>query len=156
MEITAMESNLRIKGQIEIIVKGEDYEISHVFPNLITSFGLAFLAQLVADPLSFDYESYIAVGTGTTAPTEGDTALEAEVARGLAQRARLSGADSNKVQFQTIFGRGVVVGDITEAGIFDADAGGNMFNRSTFTAIPVTADQALLINWQIIFQNTTA
>ena len=156
MEILVMESKMQIKGIVEIIVKGDGYEIIHRHENLITSYGLAFLAQLVADPASFEYASFIAVGTGTTAPTENDTALEAEVARGDAQRTALTGADSNRVQYQTVFGRGEVVGDITEAGIFDAAAGGNMFNRSVFTAIPVTSDQALLINWQVIFQNTTA
>ena len=149
------EMKLQIKGTVTLTVIGDGYQISHTFSNLITSFGLAFLAQMVANPAGTTFDSFIAVGTGTTQPTEGDIVLEAELARVSATRKALTGGDSNQVEFQAVFGRGVVVGDVTEAGIFDASAGGNMFNRSVFTAVPVTVDQALLINWRVAFQNVT-
>ena len=151
-----METNLAIVGILTLTaIKPDGSKRTVTCKNLITKFGLSFLAALVTDPLSHDFVNHIAVGTGTTAPTEDDTSLEAELVRAESTRKQLSGDYSNICQFQAVFGRGAATGDLTEAGIFDDVAAGNMFNRSVFTAFTVGPDEALLADWRVSFQNVT-
>jgi len=89
----------------------------------------------------------MALGTGTTAPALGDTALGTEIDR----NALTSRTDNNNVV--TYIGNWAA-GDATnaaiaEAGIFNAGAAGTMLARATFTPINKTAGDTLQVTWTV-------
>lgn len=96
--------------------------------------------------------SYIALGTGTTAPTAGDTTLESESIRAAissrgkpaAKRVRLSGVLSADQ------GNGV---SYYENGAFNAITGGTMMNRNTHAAIVKTNAYELRIEIDMELSN---
>ena len=133
--------------EIKHIRNGE--VIDHrVLPNLITNAGKAQVAGLINGVVT-DYFDYIAIGTGTTAPSASDTALEGEVARGSADRSRVTTSVTNDTaQFVYTFTFDSSYA-ITESGVFDADSGGNMLCRQTFSEINVASGDSLQITWKV-------
>jgi hypothetical protein len=97
--------------------------------NTIVNGGKEIIAKLLNN-VSSDYFRNIAIGTGTTAATATDSALETQYATELAD---LSYEASYKARFYKLFtfGSGASA-DITEAGIFNS--GTVMLARTTFAA----------------------
>jgi len=104
--------------------------------------------------------SHMAVGTGSTAATDADAALEAqrgdrnpisnvtvtEVSDGTVQRIRVS--------LRAVFDFGDVNDPgvpLREAGVFTADAGGVMYNRVVFEPVTKTNAFRLTLFWDIDF-----
>jgi hypothetical protein len=137
----------RLKENWEIILRDK---ITHKIisreekTNLIVNDGLERVAKLL-NGVSSTYFRAIAIGTGTTAPTNSDTELEIEFTRSLAT---LSYEASYKTKFTHTFtfGSGVTE-DITEAGLFDSDiaSGSTMLARTTFSAKSVSSDIELIV-----------
>jgi hypothetical protein len=95
--------------------------------NAIVNDGLERVAKLINN-VNSTYFRGLAIGTGTNAVTNTDTALQTETDRALAT---LSYEASYKAKFNKtfIFGSGVSR-DISEAGIFDNEtSGGAMLSR---------------------------
>jgi len=92
-------------------------EESSVNDNIVTNVGLAELMRLVNnDPLLTATEWEIAVGTGTTTPVAGDTALANQVYRaGITNRARSGTSIAFKLFIDTTQANG---NTITEVGLF--------------------------------------
>jgi len=112
--------------------------------NSIVNDGLERVAKLINN-VNSTYFRALAIGTGTTAVTNSDTALETEYTRELAS---LSYEASYKAKFQKTFTFGTgTAEDITEAGIFDSASvtGSAMLARTVFSALPVTADVSLIV-----------
>ena len=81
--------------------------------------------------------SHSGVGTGTTAETPADTALETSVLRKARQEYTEGVSD---VVISLFIGSTEANGnDLTETGVFDAASGGNMMMRRTFPLIGKTA-----------------
>lgn len=81
--------------------------------------------------------SHIAWGTGTTDFDESDTALDSELVRNAYDSAT---ATDTVVEWTGIMTEAQGNGsDITEAGLFDASSGGNLFIRDTFPAVSKTS-----------------
>jgi len=90
--------------------------------------------------------THMAVGTSSTAPTAGDTALGGEVGRvALAS----STSASNVVTYTATFPAGTGTGALVEAGIFNAGASGTMLCRTTFSVVNKGAADAMSITWTI-------
>jgi len=97
---------------------------------------------------------YIGWGTGTTAPTAGDTVLETPGAE-----ARTAGASSRAttdVSNDTYQVQGVITcagsaKAITEVGLFDASADGNLFGRGTFSPINVSVGDSVQFTCKVKF-----
>lgn len=152
MEIDMMKlkSNLAIKGTLRLSVTHKDGSVdTFIHDNLLTTSGLAILAELLANTIASGIAN-IAAGSGTTAATENDVALESEYTRASVTINKLTGVDSNKVLYTAIFPLGGIVGGVTEAGMFTST---QLFNRAVFTAIPLLATDLLVINWTIEFKN---
>lgn len=121
--------------------------------NLIVTVGKNFLAAwLAASSQSTAFMQYIGLGTGTNAPTSGDTTLQTEFSGGGYSRGvgTLS-SSSNVFQNQAVFGPGNGTGAITEAGLFSATTSGTMFSRQTFSVINKMSGDTLTVTWQITF-----
>ena len=115
--------------------------------NLIVNTGLERIAKLINGVSSTDF-SYIAIGTGTTAPTSTDTSLETEVTRAIADGAGGSYEANYKAIFEKTFSFGS--GEsyaITEAGISDSAAasGETLLDRFTFSNKNVDVDTSLYV-----------
>jgi hypothetical protein len=114
---------------------------SQEFCNLIVNAGLTRVALLL-NGNSATYFRALAVGEGTTAAANGDTALETEVARATATLT--NGTYTAVFAYTFTFG-----GDyaITEAGIFDSatESGSTMLARTVFSAKNVSTTIQLIV-----------
>ena len=114
--------------------------------NLIVQVGKNYLAGAVINSVSTPFVA-MAIGTGTTAATTADTALQTEVARGAFTSSSVS---TNVVSLSNTFAAGTGTGAITEAGIFsNASTGGTMLSHVVFSAVNKGALDTLTINWTI-------
>ncbi|MGP0566298.1 MULTISPECIES: hypothetical protein [unclassified Nitrospina] len=88
--------------------------------------------QHIADQLAEQAEatmSHMAVGTGETAESPGDTSLETELARvPFTSKTR----SAKKVVYVADFGPGVGTGALKEVGLLNAVSGGSLLSRITF------------------------
>jgi hypothetical protein len=115
--------------------------------NVVVTAGKNFTAAwLAAATQAVPFMNYIALGTGTTAATAGDTALETEIGT------RVAGTISSSTSVwtnQATFGPGVSTGAITEAGVFSAAAAGTMLARQTFAVQNKLAGDTIVFTWNV-------
>jgi len=118
----------------------------HTDSNLIVTVGKAFLATYLASGTP-PFMSFIGLGTGSAAPTLGDTNLQTPLPTRVA--GTLSSPSSAVWQNVATFGAGVDTGAITEAGLFSASSGGTMFARNVFSVVNKGAGNSLVVTWQV-------
>lgn len=138
---------IKAKGRLSIVLTGPDGRVRERrdLSNLVVTTGLAFIAgRMVA--ASANVMSHMALGTNATAPSLANTALGAEAARVALTSAVAAGA---VVTYVGTFGPGAGTGAITEAGIFNAGAAGDMLNRVTFPVVNKQAGDTLAISWTV-------
>jgi len=103
----------------------------------------------------YDDNVWMGFGTGTTAATAADTALETEFYPDAAAREAVGSktkTTSKKVRLQTNLTSGEGNGSaITESGILDAASGGNLYNHHVFSAINKTAAIELNVQHEFTF-----
>jgi len=93
-----------------------------------------------------DAMSHLAVGTGSTSPAAGDTALGSELAR---QTLTSTTVSSNEVTYIATFAPGTGTGAITEAGLFNDSSAGDMLCRTTFAVVNKAAADSMTITWVV-------
>jgi hypothetical protein len=125
-------------------------------PNAVMNLGFKEVALLIgtdttSGATAFDY---IAVGTGTTAATATDTALETEITdTGLTRAAGTGTNVTTTVDYDTFqlvksfSPTGAKA--VTESGVLNASSGGILLCRQTFSAINVTDGDTLTITWKV-------
>lgn len=143
---------LRFGVNVHAVLRGPDGQIKaerHVH-NLVTDVGCAHIADQLASTHDENEMSHMAIGTGTTAPAAGDTAMETELDRNaLTSRTQGSGADDHEVVYVGDWAAGDGTGAITEAGIFNAATSGVLLARTTFGVINKGANDTLQITWTL-------
>lgn len=140
-----MKDSLKLRGDVVIERRTKDGKVieKEELKNLIVNVGKERVAKMLNN-VDGTYFRAIAIGTGTTSPVVGNTALETEITRALASL-------SYEANYKAIFEKTFVFGsgdnyDITEAGILDNEtSGGTMLDRFTFSAKSVDADTDLYI-----------
>ena len=152
-------------GIMEIVHRRKDGSIvsAETLQNIITYTGMWTAAGLLLSDISENKFDWIAIGTGTTAATIADTALETEshreAAAGTLQYDAVecpnSGDSAGKpcvAQLQYTFSGYSGTESITEAGAFNAASSGDILNRQVFTAKNVdwTAGDTLQITIKIV------
>ena len=126
------------------------------FHNLIPTAGKAGMASRCNGAGAEAAFTYLAVGTGTTGPAAGDTALETEIvdsglARASATATRVTTTVTNDTaQLDKTF---TVTGTkaVTEAGALNAASSGTILGRQTFTAVNVVNGDSLQITYKFAF-----
>ena len=115
--------------------------------NLVVTAGKNHIADQLSSSPGQAAMSHMAVGTGSTAPAAGDTALGTEIDR----NALTSRTDAtNVVTYVGDWAAGDATNSaIAEAGIFNASSSGTMLARATFTAINKGASDTLKITWTV-------
>jgi hypothetical protein len=114
--------------------------------NLVVTAG----KELVAKILNAEGDAvpnFCAVGSGTTAPADTDTALEAEIGRlEVTQRSRTG----NQIVYSIFFSAADCNGDWNEAGLFNAETGGTMLCRALFpSTISKDSTKTVTVDWTI-------
>ena len=91
--------------------------------------------------------SYFAVGTGTTTPAAADVALGTERFRALTTQKFITGASLVvKFYLDTNSANGYT---LTEAGLFDLAAGGDLFAHVIYTGKAKTSSNTISFSWSI-------
>ena len=134
--------DLVMTGRLEIALNGE---LVKEVPNLVVSAGKDYVASRMKDTTK-DAMSHLAVGTGSTSPAAGDTALGSELAR---QTLTSTTVSSNEVTYIATFAPGTGTGAITEAGLFNDSSAGDMLCRTTFAVVNKAAADSMTITWVV-------
>jgi hypothetical protein len=118
--------------------------------NLVVASGLAYLISRAKDATAAAV-SHMAVGTGTTAASSGQTALVTESTRVTLSSTTIvtTNVANDAIQYVATFGAGSGTGALTEAGLFNAVSAGTMVARTVFGVINKGALDTLTITWKI-------
>lgn len=125
-----------------------------VIGNLVTNAGLAGAAGRLMGSGSPAAFTYIGVGTGSTAASASDTALQTELATAGLSRANgtvslvTTTVTNDTAQTTNTFS---VTGSeaVTESGVFNASSSGTLLCRQVFSAINVVSGDSLTITWKV-------
>jgi hypothetical protein len=148
MERQAMEHKIKVKGTVELVVVDKTGKIieERRVDNLIVNTGLSQLTDYIAGNAPGIPVSHIAIGDGQTPVQPTDTTLENELHR---EPATITVDSIGVVEYQHIWAIGTATGSYFEAGMFNADADGTMFNRVTFPELIVEDIHQLIVTWTI-------
>ena len=138
-----MNETIGLVGEVEILLNNT---IVVKKKNLIVQVGKNFLANAFLSNSTSPFVA-IAVGSGTTAASSGDTVLGSE-----SYRSAYSTTNTlNSVITLSLFlSPGVATGSISEAGIFNnATSGGTMLSRIVFSTITKQSIDTLRLTWTI-------
>jgi len=142
--VAGFKDKLKMHGAMTaILTKGDgQVEVTHK-DNMIVAVGFDFIADAIGNAVRPAAMGYINVGTGTTAPASSDGALVTSLLRKAAVYAHTAGTKT--FTFTVTFNPGEATGAITEAGVFNASAGGTMLDRVTFPVVNKGADDTLTV-----------
>lgn len=142
-----VKDNLKLSGEVAIVLCGPDGQVKQKqeIKNLVVDAGLDFITSRM-DGETKDVMSHMAVGSGTASAAAGDTALGTELGRVALTSSTVT---DNAIAYVGNFGAGTGTGAVTEAGIFNAGAGGDMLCRTVFSVVNKAADDSLQITWTV-------
>jgi len=141
-----IQETIKAKGELQIKLFGPDGKLKSekTVPNLVVTTGKTFIAaRMVGTPTAM---SHMAIGSGTTDPVVGNTALETELGRVALTSSASAGA---VVTYVASFGAGTGTGAVTEAGILNASSGGTLLCRTEFAVVNKGADDSMSVTWTI-------
>lgn len=144
-----IDDNLKVTGRVSISLYDKDGNLKdgREIKNLVVNNGKGFIAsRMISGGASV--MSHMALGSGTTAPAAGDTALESLLGVREILDSSTSPA-SGVVLYTSSFEGGDATGAVTEAGIFNAATDGTMLCRTTFDVINKSATDTLSVTWTI-------
>ena len=155
-----MKENAKVFGFfiIRVFDRNGNLKDYRIYKNLVVNVGKSAVADLIGDVNSISPFGYIAIGTGTTSPTGGDTALETEIKRKAGSKSLVTtGVTNDTLQLQATFSSSDGLSGshaITESGVFNASTSGTMLARQTFSAVNVNWDNgdSLQVTWKIQIQ----
>jgi hypothetical protein len=137
----------KVTGIVHIVLTDEHGEIKETrVANTVVTAGKNVLADRMKVAPSKQAMSHMAVGSGTTAVTLADTALNVEVARVGLGSTVVAGA---VITYTATFNPGVGSGTLSEAGIFNDPTIGDMLARTSFGVITKGALDTLTVTWSV-------
>lgn len=143
-----------LRGEVEIIITKKNGDVFiNKDHNIIVNGGLALIAKRLFSAV--DAATYLAIGSGTTAATATDIALESEfTGSGLERKtgtpasATTTVADDSVLYDATWYPTGS--GTVSEVGIFNDAAAGTMVGRRVFTGRYVENGDNIRIKYKVI------
>ena len=142
---------IRSTGQVSFVLTDENGNVKQQdSKNLVVDSGLAFIASRMIGTTA-GAMSHMAVGTGTTAAADAQTALVTESDRVALTSSTIvtTTVANDSVQYVATFGPGVGTAAITEAGLFNAAPAGTMLARTVFAVINKGALDTLTLTWKV-------
>lgn len=150
-----LNENIKLTGNVHVRLFGPDGQLKqeHSDHNLVVTVGKTYLAAwLAAASQAGEFMTWVGLGTGTTGPASGDTALETEFSGGGYSRSDGTLSSASNVWTNTAtFGPGNGTGAVTEAGLFSASTSGTMFARQVFAAYNKAAGDTMVVVWSVTF-----
>lgn len=150
-----LNEQMKLNGSVNIKLIGPDGQVKqeHTDHNLVVTVGKSYLTTwLTAATQSTAFMSFVGLGTNSSGPTSGDTALGAEFSGGGYSRATGVLTQASNVWTNTsTFAPGNGTGAITEAGLFSASTVGTMFARQVFSVYNKAAGDTLIVAWNVTF-----
>ena len=141
---------LKLRGDVALVLKDKDGNVkdSREIHNLVVSAGLTFICSRMAGT-SAGVMSHMALGSGTTAASAGQTDLVSIL--GSREALDSTSASSNTITYVSSFEAGEGTGAVTEAGVFNAASSGSgtMLCRTVFPAVNKQADDTMSVTWTI-------
>ena len=145
-----LDEGIRLRGHAVLgLLRGDGTGLIVSQPNLITNAGFDLICDVLGKNAQPGDLTHIGIGTGAVAAAAADAALGAQTARVAADYAHNAG--TKEMTLTTTVAAGTGTGDITEAGTFNAAAGGVMFNRTVFAAIQKAATDTLRVQFTFTF-----
>tara|TARA_R110002012_G_scaffold105085_3_gene245925 strand:- start:622 stop:1062 length:441 start_codon:yes stop_codon:yes gene_type:complete len=136
---------LNMTGHLQIRLNDE---LVRDVPNLVVTAGKGFVATRMIGT-GAGVMSHMEVGTGTTDPVAGNTALETPVSSSRTAFTSSAAVSGAVVTYVTAFAAGTGTGALTEAGIFNASSGGTMLCRTEFAVVNKGASDTMTITWTV-------
>ena len=136
---------LNMTGHLQIRLNDE---LVRDVPNLVVTAGKGFVATRMIGT-GAGVMSHMEVGTGTTDPVAGNTALETPVSSSRTAFTTSAAVSGAVVTYVTAFAAGTGTGALTEAGIFNASSGGTMLCRTEFAVVNKGASDTMTITWTV-------
>jgi hypothetical protein len=145
-----LKDKLRLRGKVTVrVYDAKTMDLLHTLTvkNLVVNLGLQEALDKLFGLGGGDAFSYIAVGSDSTAPAAGDTALGAEIARSDFDECSRSG---QVVTASAWFGASEGDGTWRESGLFNAASAGLMLCRALFDPV-ITKDntKVVQVEWTV-------
>lgn len=141
------QDQVKASGALRVVLTGPNGEIKeeHEFKNLVVTVGKNFVASRMVGTAA-NVMSHMAIGSDSTTPAAGNTALGGELGRVALASAT---ATDNVVTYAATFPAGTGTGAVVEAGVFNADTAGTLLCRTTFAVVNKGADDAMSVTWTV-------
>jgi hypothetical protein len=146
---------IRMRGSIRMVLGDMDGQVLKelTFENLLVTVGRSWvLGQLESVNLITSQSiSYLAIGSGTQAPTTGDSALNNEVTRLSIGSFLTTGLTNNPPswQAQVSFATNQANTTLAEVGLFNSSSGGTMLAHATFGSFVKATSNTLNISYTV-------
>jgi len=139
---------LKLSGDVALVLKDKNGNVkeSREIHNLVVSSGLEFICSRMGGT-SAGVMSHMALGSGTTAASSGQTDLVSIL--GSREALDSTSASSNTITYVSSFEAGEGTGAVTEAGVFNAASSGTMLCRTVFAVVNKAADDTMSVTWTI-------
>ena len=143
---------LKIKTDVHFVLKDRRGRVKRSFSssNLIVDVGKDGIADQLLNSPSIPVPSHIGLGVGTAPPQTSDQTLEQEVGT---RQAVTKERTLNEIEFFAVFGPNEPTNqtlEITEAGLFNAASGGDMWARITFGVVTKEPEDTFEVHWKWI------
>lgn len=134
-----------LKGKVEVCLNDE---VVREIDNLVVTAGKNFVASSMLKTTSNSPAAmtHMAIGSNTTNPAAGDTALGTELGRVALTSSAVSGA---VVTYIATFPAGTGTGAVVEAGILNASSGGTLLCHTEFDVVNKGSADAITITWTV-------
>ena len=134
-----------LKGKVEVRLNDE---VVREIDNLVVTTGKGFVAASMLKTTSNSPAAmtHMAIGSNTTNPAAGDTALGTELGRVALTSAAVSGA---VVTYVATFAAGTGTGAVVEAGILNASSGCTLLCHTEFDVVNKGSADAITITWTV-------
>jgi len=142
-----LHDTIKMTGDLKIVLTDENGQIKHEqeVKNLVVTVGKNLIASRLKDTTDAAM-THMAIGSGTTAAANGDTALGTELGRVSLTSTTVT---NNNVAYVATFPAGTGTGAVTEAGLFNDVSAGTMLCRTVFSVINKGAADTLGITWTV-------
>ena len=141
---------VQLRGMLQMVLRRKDGSgLYAAHENLITTAGFNLICDVLGKNTQPSDLTHIGIGTGGTAAAVAQTSLVTSVARQSAVYAHVAG--TKVMTLVSTFAPGTGTGNIVEAGSFNAQSGGTMFNRVVFNAVNKAAADSLTTTFTFTF-----
>ena len=142
------QTTLKGRFHIAVVREGQIVEERDSY-NIVTAAGKALVSGLILTDVTVTACDFIAIGTGTSAPTTAQTALVGEKYRNACTGSQTTTTVPNDTARLTCSVAITATATMSEAGVFNATASGTMLARSTYSAISVNSGDTLNIGYDV-------